>query len=83
MSQLLNTLGRGPAWDGARSWQSLGGELRVEFRTDPFGHVAIRFVIAPKPWTPTWSASCVFEYDLGDLTRLAGELSEWFRAQIL
>jgi len=54
----------------------------VEVRTDPLGHVTIRFVIASMPWTPTWSASCVLEYVLGDLTRLAGELSEWFASQV-
>ena len=78
LSKLFVDLGSGALWEGHRRWRSLAGELEVSLAVDDFGHVDVTFQISPRPWEPTWSATCTLRYNLGDLARLGTELGQWF-----
>ena len=82
LSELLSALGTGPLWAGERHWRSLGGELQLRMTVDALGHVDVLFEVGPQPWRPTWSASCVLRYDLGDLAETGRQLAEWFRQSL-
>lgn len=66
------------AWDGAKCWRSLAGELTFAASCDALGHVTIEARLSPIPWKPTWSTSVTLVYPLGDLDRLSRELRLWF-----
>jgi hypothetical protein len=82
LSHLLIQLGSGPLWEGSRRWRSLGGELTVELVVDRTGHVDVEFRLAPRPWEPTWAASAVIRYTLGDLTAVGRALEGWVDTQM-
>lgn len=81
LSRLLVDLGSGPQWEGPRRWRTLGGELIVGLVVDRTGHVDVDFRITP-PWEPTWTASNVLRYTMGDLISAGHELARWVDAQI-
>ncbi|MGB6057258.1 MAG: DUF6228 family protein [Microthrixaceae bacterium] len=82
LSHLLIQLGSGPLWDGSRHWRSLGGEFTVGLVVDRTGHVDVDFRLAPQPWEPTWTASALLQYTLGDLTTVGMALERWVDAQL-
>src|SRR5262249_11621560 len=64
-------------WDGARIWESLEHDLRIDATHDGPGHVSLRFLIrGPRGHDRgAWEASIVVTLDAGqDMQRLVAEL---------
>ncbi|MBX3285076.1 MAG: hypothetical protein KF703_07010 [Actinobacteria bacterium] len=83
LGQLMVDLGSGPLWEEPRRWRTIGGELGVVFNVDRLGHVDVDFRLTPIPWQPTWSASTLLRYTMGDLISTGRRLTSWIDSQVL
>ncbi|MEA2700296.1 MAG: hypothetical protein QOI66_4567 [Myxococcales bacterium] len=66
-------------WQGAKVWQSLEGELRLELRADHLGHVSLRAEIRSDPGgADPWRLDAEVGLDSGQLDSIvAGAKALW------
>jgi hypothetical protein len=66
-------------WSFAADWASIEGDLSLDFKCDPLGHVLVGIRMQRIKGAEDWQLSSEIETELGQLPRIAAAASRFFR----
>jgi hypothetical protein len=79
--ELLHQLARQErGWTFPAKWASVEGELVLQFRSDPLGHVFVLVEIRQNRGSEDWRLKVEIETELGQLPRIASEATQFFQS---
>lgn len=67
-------------WDFPAEWASIEGELKLQFRSDPLGHVFVLVEMTQNRGSEDWRLKAEVETELGQLLRIAREAAHFFQS---
>lgn len=67
-------------WDGAKTWDSIEGVLRLSATHDGIGHVSIRVTLQSSTSPDAWALDATLNIDAGALDMLARDASSFATA---